>query len=199
MLEALEVVPARDLGRAELLEMRRDPLRVEQLEALTDEPIDERDERHFGRVTDAMEHRLPEERGAEMDTVESADERAVLPAFDRVREPQPVERHIALQDVLADPGAVARPLGTCAHDGLEGAVGNDLEAAAPHQARQPRGHMERLEGQDAARVWREPANLPVVDRRRKNAFAIGANDKHRIEQQRPCVRTRNRIHQQNRK
>ena len=88
--EQLQVAPAAgSRSRRTAPGARVDPLRVEQHEAARAQPIDQRDQRHLRRVGDAVEHRLAEERAAERDAVEAADQRAVLPRLDRVREARP--------------------------------------------------------------------------------------------------------------
>ena len=50
----------------------------------TFKPRDQPGERHLRGVARRREHRFAEEGGAELDAVKAADQRAVLPAFDRM-------------------------------------------------------------------------------------------------------------------
>src|SRR5262245_8702531 len=69
-VQQTQVAAARDLHRAELLEMFGDPLRVEQQVPTGAQAVDERDERSLRRVARAMEHRLAEERAAKRHAVQ---------------------------------------------------------------------------------------------------------------------------------
>ena len=80
---ALKLLTAH-LDRAELREMSGDELRVEQGKAAIFEPRHQINQRDLASVALAREHALAEERAAEMDAVEPAGERTVLPYFDGV-------------------------------------------------------------------------------------------------------------------
>ena len=70
--------------RAELAEMGGDELGVQQGEAAEAQAGDEVDEGDLGGVAGAAEHALTKKGAAEDDTVEAADEAAVLPDLDAV-------------------------------------------------------------------------------------------------------------------
>src|SRR5262245_6491767 len=59
--EARQILAARNGHGAETLEMRRQPLHVEELEAVTVEAIDQHRQRNLGRVGHAVKHRFAEE------------------------------------------------------------------------------------------------------------------------------------------
>ncbi len=80
---ALKLLTAH-LDRAELREMSGDELRVEQGKAAIFEPRHQINQRDLASVALPREHALAEERAAEMDAVEPAGERTVLPYFDGV-------------------------------------------------------------------------------------------------------------------
>src|SRR2546428_4976544 len=109
-------------------------------------------ERHLARVGDPAEHALAEKRGAKLDTVESACENAIGPAFDAMGRAATKERGVEGDDLFVDPGL--RPLGcrlcAAAHDCLERAVAGNGEAAAAKRPAQPARDMEPFERQNAA-------------------------------------------------
>src|SRR4029450_10227302 len=70
--EPRQILPARNGHGAEAPAGRGQPLHVEQLEAMTDEAIDQHRQRHLGRVGDAVKHRLAEEGATEGDAGQPA-------------------------------------------------------------------------------------------------------------------------------
>ena len=97
-----------------------------------------------------MEHRLAEEGTADGDAVQSADQLLVLPRLDGVTETESMQRHVAAQDVLGDPGLVAGR--ARAHHGLERGVDANLESRLADDPLQSRGCVEGAERQDATRI-----------------------------------------------
>src|SRR5258705_17257 len=79
------IAGAGDLDRAELRQMRRQELGIEQSVAAEPQGRHEMDERHLAGGGNPAEHALAEEGGAERHAVEAADELALMPAFDAVR------------------------------------------------------------------------------------------------------------------
>ena len=144
------IAGAADLDRAELRQMRRQELGVEQAVAAEPQPRDQMHQRDLAGVGLAAEHALAEERGAERDAVKPADQLAVVPALDAVRRAAGEERRVEPHDLVVDPGRRARfaGLGAAPHHRLEGGVAADLEAALAQHAPQPARHMKRVERQD---------------------------------------------------
>src|SRR4051794_11975689 len=99
----MQVKLARDFLRPELLEMGREPLRIEQGEALRLQLLDERPERDLRRPGRAMEHRLAEKGTADRDTIEAAHQLVRRPRFDGVRPAELVQARVALDDLVVDP------------------------------------------------------------------------------------------------
>ena len=64
----------RNLDPAKLLQMGREPLRVEQDELARAQMFHERHERNLGRIGHAMKHRFAKERAADCDAVKAAGE-----------------------------------------------------------------------------------------------------------------------------
>ena len=89
--------------------MLGDELGVEQREAARPQPRDQIDQGDLAGVAVAREHALAEERGAERDAVEAADQLAVAPALDAVGMAAPVQLDIeadqlSLSQVAGRPG-----------------------------------------------------------------------------------------------
>ena len=105
--------------------------------------IDQRDQRDLRRVGDAVEHRLAEERPAERHAVEPADQPTVLPRLDRVRQPGLVQRAVALEDLVVDPGAgivgVASASAQARITASKVAIDLDPKRPCRDDPRQPRG------------------------------------------------------------
>ena len=129
--------------------MRRHPLRVEQREAARAQALDQRRQRDLRRVGHAVEHRLAEERAAERHAVQPAGQLAVLPASTECASPA-VQRDVAVDDLLADPGArivrIAIGFRAGTDDGLEVAIDVDLEAALTPDSREAAGDVKCSSG-----------------------------------------------------
>ena len=143
------IAAPRNFDRAEAAQMFGDILGVEQLEPACDQPRHQMHQRHFRRVAGAMEHALAEEGPPQADTIEAADEIAVLPDLDAVAVPELVEPDIEIADALVDPGVVAARLRRRAarDDRLEGGVDGHAEGIGAHGAGQPRGDAEAVEAE----------------------------------------------------
>ena len=83
-------------------------LGVEQPIAAGAQPLDQRDQRDLAGVALVREHALAEERRAERDAVQAADQAPVRPALDAVGVALPVQRAVELDQIVVEPGA--RPL-----------------------------------------------------------------------------------------
>src|ERR1700738_5170699 len=98
------IFAARDLDRAEALQMRGDELDVEQPEAAAPQARHEMDECDLARIGDAGGHALAEEDGADMDAVEAADQTVVDPDLDAMRCAAVEQCGIEGDDLVIDPG-----------------------------------------------------------------------------------------------
>ena len=95
---------------------------MSHLEVTLPETIHQRHQRHLGRVGDAMEHRLAEERATEVHAVQSTRQLGAEPDLHRMGDPPAMQGDVAVEDVLADPGPFARPVGARAHHVLESRI-----------------------------------------------------------------------------
>src|SRR5437763_9179207 len=84
--------------------MRRQELGIEHTVAAVPQPRDQMHEGDLARIGDAAEHALAEKGAAERDTVEPADQFALVPALDAVRRAAVEEAGVELQDLVIDPG-----------------------------------------------------------------------------------------------
>ncbi len=104
---------------AELLQVVVHELRIQKREAAAPEAGAEMDQCHLTRVRLDGEHTFAEERRADGEAVEAADEFVALPAFDTVDVALPVHPYTRLPDLAVDPG-----FGPVGH--LAGAAVDDL-------------------------------------------------------------------------
>ena len=97
-----------------------DELAIEQGVMTDAEAGDEPGKRDLRRVGAAAEHRFAEKGAAQLDPVETAHQRAVVPAFDRVGMAGGMEVARGLFDGGIDPRFAA--IGAGGHDRVEGGV-----------------------------------------------------------------------------
>jgi len=99
---------SRNFNAAELLQMGREPLRVEQHKFAGPQTFHQRDKRNFRGVGYVMKHRFAEERASDADAVKSASEFSLLPCFDRMRVTEFVKASVAFDDLRINPGEIGR-------------------------------------------------------------------------------------------
>lgn len=160
-------------------------LAVEQGEPADPQPRHEPSERHLRRVALPRHHALAEERAAKREAIEAADQPITVPAFDRMRKAEPVERGEGGFDLPADPGfgAVGGAFGTEADHGLEGGIGGDAEAIGGDRLFERARQMESIERQDRAALGFYPIDaigLAMIGHR-EHADGIGAEHHPGIE------------------
>ena len=98
-------------------------LAVEQGEVADFQPRDEPRQRGLRGVGGAAEHRFAEESAPEANAVDPADEKPVLPAFDRMGVTGGVEAERRALDIGVDPSL--RTVGAALHHGMKIAVDGD--------------------------------------------------------------------------
>ncbi len=166
--------------------MRRDELAIEQGHAAAPQCRDQPCQRDLGSVRLTAEHAFAAEHPVKPHAIESADQLAVTPALNRVRLPQPVQRHIARFDAVADP-ALAAAVFSRGRAGLhhlaEGGVASHRKRAAPQRSGQRVRAAETIQRQDRAAVWLNPEDVRIIPRirHRKNPAAIGEHQHLRID------------------
>lgn len=160
-------------------------LAVEQGEPADPQPRHEPGECDLRCVALPRHHALAEERTAKREAIEAADEPISVPAFDRMRKAEPVERGERGFDLPADPGfgAVGRPFGTEPDHGLKRGVGSDAEAIGGDRLPQRARQVKAVERQDRAAFGFDPIDaigLAVIGHR-EHADGIGAEHHPGIE------------------
>jgi len=103
---------SRNFNTAKLLQVRREPLRVQQDEFVSAQMIHERHECNLGGIGHAMKHRFPKKRASNCDTVKAADQLAFLPCFDGMRVAELMQARVALDDLIIDPRILPLRAGT---------------------------------------------------------------------------------------
>lgn len=146
----MEVFRAGDFDGAEFLEVRREPLGVEEDELSRAEVFDEAEEGDLRRIADLVKHRFAEESAADGDPVEPAGELPVLPRFDRMRMAELVKARVAFDDLVVDPGFGT--VGALAHHLPEGSVDPELENFFAGDALESLRHMKLLQRKNRARI-----------------------------------------------
>src|SRR5437660_12927106 len=104
----------RNFNRAELSQVRREPLRVKQGKFSRAQMFDQRHQSDLRRVPDPVKHRFAEKGTADADAVKSPGQFAFAPRFDRMCVTKLVQLLVALDDLAIDPGVVA--FGASAND-----------------------------------------------------------------------------------
>jgi hypothetical protein len=166
--------------------VRCDKLAIEQRHSATPQRRDQPGQRDFGRVRLPAEHALAAEHPVKPHAIEPTDQLAVAPAFDRVRLPQPVQRHVTCFDPVADP-ALAAAVFTRGRAGLhhlaEGSVAGDGKRAAPERSGQRVRAVELVQRQYSPAVGLYPEDIRIITRirHRKDPAAIGEHQHLRID------------------
>ena len=154
-------------------------LAVEQAEAALDQPRHQMDQRHLGGVALAAEHALAEERRADRDAVEAADQLAVAPAFDAVgmaARDAARRRASTIGSLIQLSGWPGRGSAQARIDVGESGVGADLEdGRCARCAPAACGRWKPSSGSTRAQPRIEPVELGIVAAlaHREDADAIG--------------------------
>src|SRR5690606_3321119 len=143
-----------------------------QRETARAEPLDERDEGDLRRVGLAVEHRLAEERTAEVHAIQAPGQPPVAPRLDRVRVAHGKQRGVADDDLVADP----RPFFAIERAGVddldERRIDADFEAPRADDPREALRYVKRGDRDAAARIGGKAPDAAVFERHRKQAFAV---------------------------
>ena len=170
---------SRNFDRAELLQMRCRPLRVEEREFERAQTFNQSDQGDLRGVRYTMKHRFAKERAADGDAVKSAGEFIFAPRFDRMRVAELVQPLVAFDDLAIDPGVLAFRAGP--NHVAKAMVDLDLENFFPGDASQRVRDMKILQRNDRARVRRKPSDRILLHRHRENAKPIALQQKLRVD------------------
>lgn len=160
-------------------------LAVEQGEPADPQPRHEPGECDLRCVALPRHHALAEERTAKREAIEAADQPFTVPAFDRMRIAEPVERGEGGFDLPADPGfgAVGGTFGTEADHSLEGGIGGHSKPIRHNRLFERARQMKAVERQDRAAFGFDPIDAvgQTVIGHREHADGIGAQHHPGIE------------------
>ena len=164
--------------RAELRQVRREELRVEQDEAAEPEPRHQMHQRHLGGVAHPAEHALAEEGAAQHHAIEPADQPPLLPDLDRVRVALGMQRQEQPLDLRVDPGVLPpRPRRSAAgDDAAEIGVRRHREGIGEHRPQQPPRQVEAAAQRQHAAPLRVQPVEPLASaalRHREEPGAVG--------------------------
>src|SRR5260370_15182639 len=98
----------RNFDAAELLQMRRKPLRIEQREFPSTQMFDQCHQCDLRCIGHTMKHRFAKECAADRDAIKSAGELAAGPRFDRMGITKLMQTRVTLDDLAIDPCVVTR-------------------------------------------------------------------------------------------
>ena len=168
----------RNLDAAKLLQMRREPLCIEQHKLSCAQALDQRDERNLRRIGHPMKHRFTKKRAPDGDAVKSSGQLALTPRFDRMRVTKLVQPHVTLDNFAIDPGVFA--LGAGADHFRKTIVDFDLKNSFSQDPAQRVRHVKFFQWQNRARVGREPFDYICFHRHRENTKPIALQQKFRV-------------------
>src|SRR5436190_2507847 len=175
--QQLVILAPRHLDRAEGPQVIGHELRVEQPKSAGLEARHEVHQCDLGGIARAVEHALAEERAAERNAVEPADELLALVDLETMAMAPFVELAIEHADAPVDPSARAPEarLRAALEHRVEIAVDGDGETVGAHGAGKPCRHVEALERNDTAQLRLDPIERRVVRalRHGKDAAGIG--------------------------
>src|SRR5262245_27163592 len=99
----MQIEGARNFPGPELLEMRSQPLRIEQGETTIAQSLHQGPKSDLGRPSDPIKHRLAKKRPSDRNPIKAADELVSRPRFDRMCPTEGVQVVITFDDLFVDP------------------------------------------------------------------------------------------------
>lgn len=166
----MEIMVTRDFDGAEFLQMRREPLGVEERETPFPQPFHQREQRNLGRVPHMMKHRLAEKSAADRDAVKTARELIILPCFDGVRVAEPMQTRVTFNDLIIDPG-LGTPRALLHHFGKRNVYSNFKTLLSKNPVESARD-VKFIQRKNRARIGRKPFDLAVIHRHGKHAEPV---------------------------
>ena len=176
---------SRNFNTAKLLQVRREPLRVQQDEFVSAQMIHQRHECNLGGISHAMKHRFPKKCASNCDTVKAAGELAFLPSFNRMSVTELVQARVAFYNLPINPCIFPFRAGI---DHFRKRVVNTCfkNSLAAHTSQRVR-HMKIVQGQNGARIWRKPLDRIILHGHRENSEPIALQQKFGINHSRQSV------------
>src|SRR5918994_3975293 len=133
-------------------------LAVEQPEVPLPQARHEMDEADLGRIRHAREHRLPHERTAQRNAVETSDEVTFTIGLDAVGFSRLVQQDVRFDYLRVDPGLL--PVGARTDDAFEVLVHTHLVGSLAEHTRERPGDVQVVELQHASRVGAVELDVP---------------------------------------
>ena len=161
---------SRNFDRAELLQMRCRPLRVEEREFERAQTFNQSDQGDLRGVRYAMKHRFAKERTAYRDAVQAAGKPALLPGFHRMRVAQFVQSRVALNNLATDPGIF--PFRTRNDHFGKRVVDCGFKYSLAQETSQRMRGVKIFQWQDRAWIRRKPFDRVVLHRHGENTKPI---------------------------
>lgn len=169
-VQSMEIFGPRDFDGAELGQVRRNPLGIEEGKAPFAQVLDQREQRDFGRIPHVVKHRFAEECATDRDAVKSARELSRLPGLHRVSVAELMQSGVTLDDLIVDPSL--GPSRALSHHFGKGSIDSDFEALFADHPFEGVRHMKLVERQNCPRVGRKPFDLPILHRHGKDAEPV---------------------------
>lgn len=144
--EPFQIFLSWDFAGAELCQMGRVPLGVEQGESARPQDPDEMPESDLGGVGDPMEHRFSEEGASERDAVEPPCQLPPMPDLKGMCVAAFKELPITGSDRHGDPGRL--PVGACPHHFGKIRIDPDLPSRSLERPAQPVRRLKTLQGKN---------------------------------------------------
>ena len=172
----------RNFNAAKLLQVRGEPLRVEQHEFASAQMLHQRHQRNLGGISHAMKHRFAKERAAYRDAVQAAGKPALLPGFHRMRVAQLVQSRVALNNLAIDPGIF--PFRARSDHFGKRVVDFGFKYSLAQETSQRMRGVKIFQWQDRAWIRRKPFDRVVLHRHGEDTKPIALKQKFRINHSR---------------
>ena len=176
----------RNFNATELLQVRRNPLRVEQHEFAIAQVLYQCRERNLGGISHAMKHGFTKESSANRDTVESAGKPPFVPSFDRVRVTELMQSCVAFDDVPIDPRIF--PFRARSDRFGKRLVDCSFKYSPAQETSQRVRDVKIFQWQDRAWIGRKPFDRVVLHGHGENTEPIALQQKFWINHRRQCVK-----------
>ena len=172
----------RNFNAAKLLQVRGEPLRVEQHEFASAQMLHQCHERNLGSISHAMKHRFAKESASYRDTIKAAGQPAFFPSFDRMCAPEFMQSCVALDNLGVDPGIF--PFRARSDHFGKRLVDCSVKNASAQKTSQRMRGVKIFQWQDRAWIRRKPFDRVVLHRHGEDTKPIALKQKFRINHSR---------------
>ena len=172
----------RNFDTAKLLQVRGEPLRVEQHEFVCAQMLHQCHERNFRSISDAMKHRFAKKSATHRDAVKAAGQPAFSPGFDGMRVAELIESRVGLDNLAIDPGIFSFRARSD-HFGKR-LVDCSFKNSSVQETSQRVWDVKIFQWHNGARIGRKPFDRVVLHGHRENTKPIALEQKFRIDHSR---------------